>query len=363
MLNFSRGSTYRQVVPRWNGSTIGNTCDPNQFPGTDAKFIKCGLVYSFQNTQTLMTLSPDNSIFQLGRQDFVIGPPANGGFDEINGIILNDNVKYSFNLGSISVNWNDVGFYTDIDTTITDGSEFNNCFTSRTFGLHENDTLVIGRDAFYIVGDSVGNFHQMEYWVKLMNKTTEQMQQLLAHDTVQTGDTIETQYLEGFIVHNIPGGFDSFYVKLEVDTLGTADGYGIGAGSTSGPGGYNFSPNRKIFWGGKNIHNKYKEHLKPDGQVPTTFNLYQNYPNPFNPTTKIKFDLPKDVNVTIKIYDILGRETAVLLNNEFRKAGRYEAVWNGQNFASGIYFYRIEARQAGSSTVSFVTTKKMVLVK
>lgn len=100
-----------------------------------------------------------------------------------------------------------------------------------------------------------------------------------------------------------------------------------------------------------------------NGEIPKEFNLYQNYPNPFNPLTKIKYDLPKNSNVTIVVYDLLGREVTKLVNNEFKTAGRYEINWNAVNYASGVYIYRIHVRQAGSSTVDYVSTKKMVLVK
>ncbi len=92
-----------------------------------------------------------------------------------------------------------------------------------------------------------------------------------------------------------------------------------------------------------------------NNSLPRVFRLHQNYPNPFNPLSKIKYDLPKDIQTTIKIYDILGREVRILIN-EFKKAGYYEAVFDGTNLASGVYFYRIEAG-------TFVDSKKMVLVK
>jgi hypothetical protein len=95
---------------------------------------------------------------------------------------------------------------------------------------------------------------------------------------------------------------------------------------------------------------------KADNSIPLKFNLSQNYPNPFNPVTKIKYELPRNINVTIKVYDLLGREVTTLINNEFRNAGNYEIEWNGSNYASGVYFYRI---QAGD----FTDVKKMVLIK
>ncbi|HWQ82559.1 MAG TPA: T9SS type A sorting domain-containing protein [Ignavibacteria bacterium] len=90
--------------------------------------------------------------------------------------------------------------------------------------------------------------------------------------------------------------------------------------------------------------------------VPDKYSLEQNYPNPFNPVTKIMYNIPKESRVTLVVYDILGREVAKLVNNEMKKAGTYIVEFNAFNFASGIYFYRL---QAGD----FVQTKRMVLVK
>lgn len=96
--------------------------------------------------------------------------------------------------------------------------------------------------------------------------------------------------------------------------------------------------------------------------LPFAFKLYQSYPNPFNPVTNIKFDIPKSGMVKLVIYDLLGREVQALVNGEL-KAGSYKADWNASNFASGVYFYKIEIRQAGSSTVDFIETKKMIFIK
>jgi hypothetical protein len=93
--------------------------------------------------------------------------------------------------------------------------------------------------------------------------------------------------------------------------------------------------------------------------IPKTFELSQNYPNPFNPVTKINFDLPKDAKVKLVIYDILGREIKILVNNEFRTAGRYITEFNASNLASGIYFARILVNEGKD----FMAVKKMILVK
>ncbi|MFI5145051.1 MAG: T9SS type A sorting domain-containing protein, partial [Ignavibacteria bacterium] len=104
-----------------------------------------------------------------------------------------------------------------------------------------------------------------------------------------------------------------------------------------------------------------RKSTKITNNIPTVFSLSQNYPNPFNPTTTIKYALPKDVKVTVKIYDILGKLVITIVNSEMKKAGYYEAQFDGTNFASGVYFYRIEA--LAPSRDKFVQSKKMVLVK
>jgi tetratricopeptide (TPR) repeat protein len=94
--------------------------------------------------------------------------------------------------------------------------------------------------------------------------------------------------------------------------------------------------------------------------IPTEYNLSQNYPNPFNPTTKISFELPADAKVKLIVYDMLGREVKSLVNTQL-STGRYEYQFEGSNFSSGIYFYRIEA--VDNSGKKFVQTKRMVLVR
>ena len=85
------------------------------------------------------------------------------------------------------------------------------------------------------------------------------------------------------------------------------------------------------------------------------FILFQNYPNPFNPETTIKYELPKEANVQLTIYNILGQK-AVELVNSFQKAGRYEVNWNAKDFASGVYIYQIKAGE-------LIKSKKLILLK
>ncbi len=92
-----------------------------------------------------------------------------------------------------------------------------------------------------------------------------------------------------------------------------------------------------------------------NASLPKDFNLYQNYPNPFNPSTNIKFDIPNSGNVSLKIYDQRGTEVNSLFDG-FRQAGSYDVSFNASDLPSGVYFYRLSAKEN-------VITKKMVLVK
>ena len=89
--------------------------------------------------------------------------------------------------------------------------------------------------------------------------------------------------------------------------------------------------------------------------LPTEYSLAQNYPNPFNPTTKISFSIPKQGLVTLKIYDVLGKEVMTLVNEQ-KNIGNYEVTFDGATLSSGAYFYRIESG-------NFMNIKRMILIK
>jgi photosystem II stability/assembly factor-like uncharacterized protein len=95
--------------------------------------------------------------------------------------------------------------------------------------------------------------------------------------------------------------------------------------------------------------------LEDKNQLPIVFSLEQNYPNPFNPVTMIRYSVPERSNVSLKIFNPLGEEIEILIE-ESKETGTYEVVWNAEELPSGVYFYKI---QAGD----YVDTKKMVLLK
>ena len=89
--------------------------------------------------------------------------------------------------------------------------------------------------------------------------------------------------------------------------------------------------------------------------VPVNYSLLQNYPNPFNPTTNVQFSIINVQLVTLKVFDILGRDVATLVNEQLQP-GKYEVTFDGSNYSSGIYFYKL-------STTEFTDTKRMLMIK
>jgi hypothetical protein len=94
---------------------------------------------------------------------------------------------------------------------------------------------------------------------------------------------------------------------------------------------------------------------RKDERIPLQFQLSQNYPNPFNPSTIIGYQLPNTSLVTHKVYDLLGHEIAILVQQQ-QPAGKHKVTFNASKLPDGLYFYRLE-------TMSFKVTKKMILTK
>ena len=140
-------------------------------------------------------------------------------------------------------------------------------------------------------------------------------------------------------------------------------GFVEGAGNSNSPKEYSFTDN--IGKSGKysyrlkqidiNGEYKYSQVVEIFVGLPTKFELKQNYPNPFNPTTNIKYSIGKKTKVTLKVYDMLGREIATLINKE-QTPGNYAVEFDALSLSSGVYFYTLKAGE-------FTATKKMILMK
>ena len=107
----------------------------------------------------------------------------------------------------------------------------------------------------------------------------------------------------------------------------------------------------------QNLKSKISLRLSPASaaEIPKEFALYQNYPNPFNPSTTIRYDVPKNAHVALKVYNVLGEEVVILVNEE-KQAGKHTVELDGQTLPSGIYFYRMQSED-------FSVVRKLVLMK
>jgi len=104
----------------------------------------------------------------------------------------------------------------------------------------------------------------------------------------------------------------------------------------------------------------YKENIYSKDNAQIKFNLNQNYPNPFNPSTMIKYQIPEDGFVTLKVYDVLGKEIKTIINEQ-KLAGEYEVKFDAVDLAGGVYIYRITALRDGK--ILFSQSKQMILLK
>jgi len=167
----------------------------------------------------------------------------------------------------------------------------------------------------------------------------------------------------------------------------TTNTYWVDPESLYAPGGGDFVPTYRVR--AKDTQAKYSSYIDEvsvraellkitalDQDKPKEFSLSRSFPNPFNPSTQIRFDLPEESNVSLVIYDILGRQVVELVSGEY-EAGYHSVTWNASSFSSGVYLARFVARQiegrrfdssSGRATdakgsLRFSTTQKLVLTK
>ena len=177
-------------------------------------------------------------------------------------------------------------------------------------------------------------------------------------------DSLKTiQFVDSSMMVNIIGNFGVYSAKLKPSFRQTGEWYDYLTGDSLNVSDLNAQIS--LAPGEYHIYTTVKLPT-PDLKVPTdvktnetglikNYKLEQNYPNPFNPSTTIKYQIVKAGAVSIKIYDILGREVKTLLN-EFQQSGNHEIQFNAADLASGIYFYQLKSN-------GFVSTKKMILLK
>lgn len=199
---------------------------------------------------------------------------------------------------------------------------------------------------------------------------------LTVHNNLAAGTyKLRVMAVEKLIVYATPPGSNGETVFHTVFRRAYPNTAGISCPTTTGTYNYTYTYKREANWQdtsivtvafvqndvNKEVLNSNKGTYTPTGihnitgEVPANFKLEQNYPNPFNPSTKISFSLPKGGFTTLKVYDVMGREAAVLINGSLR-AGSYEADFNASGLSSGVYFYSLTSGE-------FIDVKKMSLIK
>ena len=216
------------------------------------------------------------------------------------------------------------------------------------------------------------NSEGAQQWVKIYNGNN-----YTAAGTKIAVDSEGSIYVLGNVDNGGSAGYD--YFTLKYDSLGTQQWLKM----YNGPGGNTDIPTSIIVDNFKNVYVTGRcggsssstdfatiKYSQPIGiksvstEIPVGFKLYQNYPNPFNPNTKIRFEVPapnltlsgaKGLLVKLRVFDILGREIEVLVNEQLM-SGTYETEWNASNYTSGVYFYILTAGK-------YTETKRMILLK
>ena len=259
------------------------------------------------------------------------------------GTVIKNDAELYFAFGDIKLNDQEIEFEVLNDTvTISTLQELNTNLITNSFNVNDNSTLLYS--VFYGVNDSLCinnsliNNDMVNFKIEIID---DQNQQVLGvfDNIVQSRQSIIEYENKSYQV-NLQGiGNKSVKLRLVVENNFTSEyslsniySFDQALGKTS---------THTINW---NDHTTVKEYA-----------LEQNYPNPFNPTTTIKYQLPKDGIVTLKVYDILGSEVATLVNEQ-KTAGRYEVSFDASKLASGVYIYKLQSGE-------YVSSKKMMLLK
>ncbi|MDP2365212.1 MAG: T9SS type A sorting domain-containing protein, partial [Ignavibacteria bacterium] len=332
---YVRNTTLSQVktFKKNNSALIGNALQIANGANFATQF---ACVYNSTVLPYQFSISDPVSI--LGKETF-----ANNISNGREGIVTKDSAHYFFTLGDVIVN----GFihdFTPIDDTIifTNNNTLNNYLISEPFELSNESTfsysVQYGVTDSTIASEVLGLEDYIEFKVQLVDDLTNEV--LGTYDEITLTKQNIIQYENILYTVDVNGiGNRVVRLKLIVNNNFNA-GYTL-ASKYATESTLMKKNSRRIYFNGQ--------------EIVETYELAQNFPNPFNPRTTIRYQIPKNGIVTLKLYDILGAEVATLVNEE-KLAGMYEVNFSASSLASGVYIYRI---QSGD----FMHSKKMILLK
>ncbi|MBI2419230.1 MAG: T9SS type A sorting domain-containing protein [Ignavibacteriales bacterium] len=269
--------------------------------------------------------------------------PNSGGRE---GIVVTDSCEFYFNLSDVEFEGQEVGFI-DIpnDAPLENVAHLNTYACTKPFTVNAGSTL--NYSVTYGITDSINaaaalaGGKTITFKVLLVDDATNEV--LGTFDDVTYTETNAYRYANIAYEVDLTGITDKI-VRLKLCTATTISEPRLSMSDKNS--------NASISTAKGNTK---KIKLKLNTGKVTTYALDQNYPNPFNPATTISYQLPKAGIVTLKIYDMLGKEVKVLVN-EYKESGKYTAEFNGAGLASGVYVYRLDCND-------FSATKKLTLLK
>lgn len=244
-----------------------------------------------------------------------------------------------YGLGDVKLNGKNIQFSQISDlATIENSEQLNNFIRTEDFSLTPNDKLELSELSYIINREksqlSLNDFIPVIELVNSISGSAIQIKNL----SFENRDTLDVKTYYSIDCKTLPP--NEYYLRVKLDVKGDYE--------------YNLADciyeENPATLNKENIDVQLNESL-----IPKEYTLEQNFPNPFNPNTQISYQLPKASFVTLKIFDMLGKEIATLVNEQ-QSAGRYEVKFEASSLASGVYIYKL---QAGD----FVSSKKMILMK
>ena len=269
------------------------------------------------------------------------------------GVIEKNGIEFLFDIGDIIVGDSAINFVNCSDTIpYSSASELNDLVRTEKFTLNQNSEFYFS-DFYYVLNQDLADSlltenDMVNFRVELVNQQTEEI--------IGTFDNIT------YSIYQLEK-YDNISYQVDCSNITPGDYYLRLVTTVQGDAGYYLG---KVQNNSEELNKRNYQKINFDGKIlPTTYNLSQNYPNPFNPSTTINFQLPKSGFVTLKVFDILGREVATLVNKE-KSQGRYSVNFSAKggsasggdalNLASGVYIYQIRVND-------YVSSKKMILLK
>lgn len=259
------------------------------------------------------------------------------------GVVEKNGIEFLFNIGDVAADDVTIKFIERVDTLpVNSTEEMNLAARTESFNLNSQSQLILSNYYYVVNKEMVDSLLTDEFSVRfkseLVKASTNEVVGVY-DDVTYTRQNVQKYANLSFLVDCSGIEAGEYYLRLKTFTNDDVNLY------------LSDIQRDDILLEKSNL---LVRNFKGES-IPVTYALDQNFPNPFNPSTTIRYQLPTDGFVTLKVYDIIGSEVATLVNQE-KAAGKYEASFNASHLASGVYLYKI---QVGN----FTDTKKMILIK